>query len=124
MSVYTILSGVTVVQTIAANVRNVDGSNGGSNLSVQLTNPAGGLNPATYQGFQLVVKGIGTVSASAQIVGSNDGINWMTVGNVIVASGQNAASAGALGSTPFNYFSAYITAISGTNATATVTASA
>lgn len=77
---------------------------------------------APNQAFQLIVTGTsGNVSATAQIMASNDGNNWVTYGSPIVASAAASPnSASATGSGPFGYFTAYITAISGTGAKATV----
>lgn len=84
---------------------------------------------AEKQAFVLTVKGTGNVSASAQMVGSNDPYfctngNYVTLGDPIHATGSTSAVASMGGTAPFAYFGAFITAISGVNATAAVTMSA
>lgn len=123
MPVVRLIVNATAVQTVA-NVENGDGSNvGGVNPSYQPVNPAGSTTPAANQGFQLVVTGTGSVSASAQIVVSNDGVNWTNLTPAITASAAVGTSSAIGGNSqvPYQYFGAYITAISGTNATATLT---
>jgi hypothetical protein len=92
------------------------------------TNPN---TPSPTQAFQLDVSGIGTVSATAQLLGSNDETNfnagnsmsWVTLGQ-ITANGTNTASAAFGGEVPFEFLTAYVSAISGTKAKATVSMSA
>lgn len=85
---------------------------------------SGAGSPPSVQAFVLTVQGSGNVSATAQIVGSNDGVNFVTYGAPIAAaSAQTVSSQGQGGVVPYQYYSAYVTAISGTNAVATVTVS-
>lgn len=122
MPVVRLIVNVIAVQTVAA-VENGDGSNAGVNPSFQPTNPAGSTSPSGSQGFQLVVTGTGNVSASAQIVVSNDGINWTSLGGALAATSTANVSTAISGNsnTPYQYFGGYITAISGTGAKATLT---
>lgn len=92
----------------------------GSN-SINPTADTAPINTQT-QAFQLTVTGSGNVSASAQIIVSNDGVNWASYGSAIAAtSGASPNLAIGSGAQPWQFFSAYITAISGTGAKATVT---
>src|SRR5258708_7737731 len=55
-------------------------------------------SPPIEQAFIVTVTGSGNVSASAQIVGSNDTVNWALYGPVIaVASGASPQSQSAVG---------------------------
>lgn len=91
----------------------------------QSVNPAGVSSPINTiaQSFQLVVTSTaGNCSASAQIMVSNDGVNWSAYGAAIVASSAASPNtATGNGTVPWQFFTAYITAISGTGAKATVT---
>lgn len=82
----------------------------------------GALNPVippTNQTFQLIVTGSGNVSATAQPIVSNDGINWTNYGSAISATAAASVSqANGTGSAPWAFYSATITAISGTGAVA------
>lgn len=123
MPVVRLIVNATAVQTVA-NVENGDGSNvGGVNPNYQPNNPAGSTTPAASQGFQLVVTGSGPVSASAQVVVSNDGVNWTNLSPLITApaAGGTSSAIGGNSNVPYQFFGAYITAISGTNAKATLT---
>lgn len=112
---------VTAQQTIAA-VQNQDGSNGGTNVPISLLNPAGSNSPSSNMGFQIVVKGGGSVSATAQIVVSNDGINWTNLTTVVANSATNISTGiNNNANAPYAYVGAYISAISGTGASATCT---
>ncbi len=67
----------------------------------------------------LVVSGSGAVSATAKLEGSNDGITWVDIGDIVV-SGTTEAEGKRLVFEPWAFIRASITAISGTNALATV----
>jgi hypothetical protein len=90
----------------------------------QSVNPSAGqgaVNPQT-QTFHVVVTGSGSCSATVQPVVSNDGVNWTNYGSAIVVSaGAAPVQAAANGAQPWQFFSAYVTAISGTSAQATCT---
>lgn len=123
MAVWILAQNVTAVQTLA-NVQKVDGT-GGPNPAAITFDSDNPNKPSFQQSFQVVVTGSGAVSASAQIVGSNDGQNYSTVGGAIaVTSGASPVNASGLANQSFKYWGAYITAIAGTNASATVTLSA
>jgi hypothetical protein len=63
----------------------------------------------------------GNCSATAQVIVSNDNINWSNYGAAISASsGASPNTATGSGTQPWEYISAYITAISGTGAKAQV----
>lgn len=92
------------------------------------TNPE---SPPQEQVFHLKVRGIGTVSATAQIYVSNDSgpdpsqFDWIAYGDPITATGtNNVGQTSAGGTQAWRHFGALITAISGTNAAATLEMSA
>lgn len=91
----------------------------------QMLNPAGGTSPINTpaQTFQLVVTATsGNCSASAHVMVSNDGVNWTDYGLTLAASsGASPNTAIANGTSPWQFFTAYISAISGTGGKATVT---
>src|SRR5258708_29119493 len=83
----------------------------------------GALNPTTpptNQTFHLIVTGTsGNVSATAQPIVSNDGINWTNYGTAITASsGASPNQQSTTGAAPWAFFSAYITPIASTVALA------
>lgn len=128
MTTYTLFSGLTAIQAAPTTSQ---GGTVGSNLpsGSQLAFPNGGaggpVTPPTNQTFQLVVVGAGSVSASAQPVVSNDGINWVNYGSAISASSATTVSVGSgTGAAVWAYYAAYLTAISGTGAKATMTMNA
>lgn len=99
----------------------------------QAVKPPGTNNPnlpPQQQTFEVEVAGVGAVSASAQIVVSNDNgpdpslYNWVNYGDAIAAAGTNVGLGIGGGSQPWRAYGAYLTAISGTNAAATVRMSA
>jgi hypothetical protein len=75
---------------------------------------------APQQTFQLTVTGSGAVSATVQPVVSNDGVNWSSYGDPFTATGTTKASQIAGGAQNWKFYSAYLTAISGTGAKATL----
>lgn len=75
---------------------------------------------APQQTFQVTVKGTGAVSATVQPVVSNDGVNWSNYGDPVTVSGTTRAVAGFGGAQNWKFYSAYLTAISGTAAQATL----
>lgn len=70
------------------------------------------------QAFHVVVTGTGSVSATVQTIASNDGVNWFNYGTAItVASGASPQQGNSVSpQSPFAYYSAIVTAITGTNA--------
>lgn len=75
---------------------------------------------APNQTFQLTVKGVGAVSATAQPVVSNDGVTWSNYGDPVTVSGSTKASVGFGGNQNWKYYSAFLTALSGAAAQATL----
>ena len=108
MAVYKLLSAQTTVTAAPP-------------VAIQPTSNLAYLGPPAYQSFHITVSGTGTVSATVQIVGSNDGVNWVSMFSPQVLNGtspQNSKLAN--GPEPMTYFGAYVTAISGTSAAVTV----
>ena len=79
-------------------------------------------SPPPEQTFHLIVAGTaGNVSGTAQVIVSNDGVNWVNYGDAIAAASTYlTAQASFAGTQAWKYFGAYLTAISGTGATATL----
>lgn len=92
--------------------------------SVMPDGPTNPKMPPLAQTFELFVTGVGNVSATAQIIVSNDNANWLNYGDPITAEGSNTAQAGFAGTQAWRHFAAYLTGISGTNASATIRMSA
>lgn len=100
----------------------------------QSVTPWGATNPnvpSQQQTFELAVVGVGAVSASAQILVSNDSgpdpsqYNWVPYGDPIsTQAGTNLAVGSISMNGSWRHFAAYLTAISGTNASATLRMSA
>jgi hypothetical protein len=65
--------------------------------------------------YQASVAGTGTVSATVNIEGSNDGVNFLTLG-IINLSGTNSASDGFVSDAQWDLVRGNPTAISGTGA--------
>lgn len=79
-------------------------------------------NPSGRRSIQVGVAGTGAVSATVKIYGCNDGrflVNVMT----ITVSGTNSATDAAQDDFPWEYYVAEVTAVSGTGALVSVTAS-
>ena len=91
--------------------------------------PVNNLQTSNQQ-FHLVATGTGTITVSAQLVGSNDGANWVAMGDPITATGSPAgagvttAQAAATGNQPWAWFGAYVTVCTPSNTQATLTMSA
>lgn len=75
---------------------------------------------APQQTFQLTVQGLGAVSATVQPLASNDGVNWSNYGDPVTATGTTKATRGFGGSQNWKFYSAQLTAISGTAAQASL----
>lgn len=75
------------------------------------------INPQT-QTFQVIVTATsGNCSGTVQVMASNDGVNWSAYGSPIaVTSGASPNIGTANGSQPWEFYTAYVTAISGTGA--------
>ena len=118
MSVYNLCQGISAPQGAG-----VIGTSTNPIVSAPASESGSG-SPPVAQAFVLVVTGSGSVSATAQIVGSNDGVNFVNYGAAIVAASATTVSAqGQQGATPYQYYGAYITAISGGGAVASVNVS-
>ena len=122
MTVYVLLSGVTAQQGAPGTTEGgAPGSNlpTGSQAASVGSSGAGALAqvPAA-QTFHCIVRGTsGSVSATVQPLCSNDGINWLNYGAAIaITSGATPQQGSAIGAGCWAYFSAYVTAISGTGA--------
>lgn len=70
--------------------------------------------------YQLVVSGVGAVSATATVYGTNDNLNFVALGDPITAAGTNNASASFVGIANYARYTAALTALSGTGAKADV----
>lgn len=117
MSVYKLLTNVTAVQAAPTATR-------GPMNPVQAPGPDNANMPAQNQAFALSVTGIGAVSVTVQPVVSNDGATWIADGDPVTASGTDLGLFPWGGSRPWAWFGAYVTAISGTNASANLLMSA
>jgi hypothetical protein len=74
--------------------------------------------------YQATVVGTGAVSASVTIEVSNDNVGWISDSTSILSlSGTTVASAGLVATATWAFIRAKVTAISGTEASVTVTAS-
>ena len=127
----TTLIGSTVASAVQVAPGTVQGGVPGSNLPTgsQMAMPGGGAGtptqPPAAQTFHVVVTGSGSVSATVQPLSSNDGVNWLDYGSAMaVAAGTAPQQTGANGAGVWAYYSAYVTAISGTGAAVTCTMSA
>ena len=130
MSVYTLFQNLSAVQALPPQgVAGPPGSNLPSGSQMADMHTGGALTqvqPPTNQAFQLVVTGPSAtvVSATATILGSNDGINWGSIGTITAAAAVQPNIQTGSGTVPWAYFSAYLTAISGTGAKATLSMNA
>lgn len=100
-------------------------ANGVLPMGSQAVNPAGlsGLYNPQNQSFQLLVTcTAGNCSATAHVMVSNDGVNWTDYALTLAASSAVSPNSAIVeGTEPFQFYTAYIGAISGTGAQATVT---
>jgi hypothetical protein len=112
MTGFVLLSGVTATQNIPAAGVLPPGS------QIADLSRAGAMAPnqiPANQTFHVIVAGAGSVSATVQLMVSNDSANWLSYGSPIVVSSGGAPQQGsAAGATPWAYYTAYVTAISGT----------
>lgn len=80
------------------------------------------INPQAQTFHVVVTTQSGNGSATVQPIVSNDGQNWSAYGSaIVVASGASPAQEIGNGSQPWEHYSAYVTAISGTGASVTCT---
>lgn len=124
MSLYTLLSASNKIGTLPPSpiIRPVPVSQQNTLpvLSGNVLDPNLAISPPENQSFQLTVKGTGAVSATAQVYGSNDKVNWVPYGAAITSSGTGTGTNAQGGTTPYAFFGALLTAITGTGATATL----
>ena len=117
MTTYTLCKNVKAVQAAPANGLLPTGS--------QSVNPNRMSSPINDQAqtFHVVVTTTsGNGSATVQPMVSNDDVNWLAYGApIVVASGASPAQAAGNGSQPWERYTAYVTAISGTGASVTCT---
>jgi len=114
---YQLLTNVTAVQAAPTATR-------GPMNAVKAPGPSNPNMPPQEQTFNLMVSGVGAVSVTAQLVVSHDGVNWMAYNDPITASGTDSGGKITTGSGAWPWFGAYVTAISGTNASANLTMAA
>lgn len=129
MTAYTLFNNITAVQNAPGTTQGnlgVPANVPPGSLAAQMFGGAGSLvAPPAGQAFSLQVDGIGSVSATAQVWASNDGVNWVTYGSAITASSVSGAGTNtATGTGNFQWYTAQLTAISGTQANATLTMNA
>jgi hypothetical protein len=115
MAVYTLINGATQVFATFTTI-----------IPYQTDNPIPQPTIGNVQGFQLVVKGNNgqNVSATVQIATSNDGVTWSNYVDALTAMGVTTGNATWNATGNYKFFSAILTAISGTGAKATLTMSA
>jgi hypothetical protein len=86
-------------------------------LHVRPHGPENPNSPPQNQAFVLTATSTaGAVTAVAQVMASNDEVNWVNYGTTLSATGTVTGSAGAVGNAPYRYFGAVLNSITGTNA--------
>ncbi len=75
-------------------------------------------NLRTFQAAGTTSAGAG--AATVVISGSNDGVNFITIGTITLVLATSSSSDGFASDAAWKYVNANVTAISGTNATVTV----
>lgn len=120
MSVYNLIVNQTAVQTVTA-VATMTGANSGQNPFAQPTGAGGSgaaNSPTVQQTFVLAAGGAApgvSSGGAAQIVGSNDGNIWLSIGAALTVS---AAAGGGAASVTTNvtyaFYGAYVTSVTGT----------
>jgi len=96
-----------------------------ANSHSQAVNPSAGqapTNPQT-QTFEVVATTTsGNVTATVQVYASNDGVNWVAYGSPItIASGASPQIGSGTGASPWQWYTALVSALTGTGAQCTVT---
>lgn len=122
MTVYKLIQGVTATQTVGI-VQAIDGSTGqGTNPIAKNETLSGSRVPSYNQAVQVKVSspsGTVSVGAAVQVIASNDGVNFLPVGQPIsVTPGTGVQSAGATFNESWEWWGAYVTALSGDGAIA------
>lgn len=98
MSLYTLLTKQATQQTAP---------------TMQLVVTSGPYNGANYQAITFNCAGTGTYSATVQMVVSNDAVNWSNMGSAVSLS-NTTQNANASFTSPFLYWGAMVTALTGT----------
>jgi hypothetical protein len=73
--------------------------------------------PGLEWGYQAAITGTGSVSATVTIQGSNDGVNWSTIGTAMSLSGTGSDVKTTSAAIPWRLHRAVIASITGTGAT-------
>jgi hypothetical protein len=119
VTVYNLIHNVQAVQALPAPVQ-AAGQNSNLPNGSKSVKPDGGAgtpsSPPTSQTFQGVLNGNGNCSATVNIIVSNDEFNWIPYAQITFASGTTPNSQAAMGSQVWAYYSAYVSALSGTDA--------
>lgn len=130
MTTYTLVK-ATAVQAVPGTVQGgpppANLPSGSQGINPNTAGAGSTINPAINQTFQLIVTTTnGTAcAATAQVIVSNDGVNWLNYGSAMSAtSGASPNQQSATGGSVWAWFSAYITVLTGTGAVATVLMSA
>ena len=112
------------VNLLTAAFQSAMNSSGGSaqlTADQTVTGPADFLTVSgSHRAYQATITGSGSVSATIAIEVSNDGDNWITQ-STITLSGTDSDTDGMALNAPWPYVRSNITAISGTDASVTVT---
>ncbi len=91
----------------------------------QSVNPSAGqapINPQTQTFHVVATASSGNVSATVQIYASNDGVNWTAYGSAItIAAAATPQQGVSNGAQPWQYYTAFVSALTGTGALVTVT---
>jgi hypothetical protein len=96
----------------------------GQGQTVPMNNftPLGSPNPPTQTVQVVATASSGTIAATVQPLGSNDGVSWTNLGTAItIVAGASPQVAGQVYNTTYQYFAANITALTGTGPNCTVT---
>lgn len=93
----------------------------GQTIPMQNQISGGFVNPPT-QSFMAVVTGTGSVSATIQPQGSNDGVSWASIGSgITIASGASPQIGTEISNVTYQYYRSNVTALTGTGASVTTT---
>lgn len=83
--------------------------------------PVGNIPSPPYQTVQVVASTTtGNVSATVQVLGSNDGVNWSSLGTAVtIASGVSPQIGSVVLNSTYKFYAANVTAITGTGSAVT-----
>jgi hypothetical protein len=128
MTSYVLCAGVTAAQVSPVGVLGGGRIPSGSQAVFIQGGGGGQLSPAVNQVFEVTVasnNNSGAPTATVQPIVSNDGINWQNYGSAITITGGPSPNSGnASGSAPWPFYSAVVTALSGTGAAVSCTMNA